>query len=162
MSKKLAYYFNGKIDKESTEKFISFCNSNDGKFTLYLSSGGGENWCGEVIQDLINGRCKEIVALGQVSSCAFKIFFSAKCKKRIGHRCYGVFHQTTWQFPVGQNGRYEKDTEMKIENFKKGMVDDVEWCKEIGLTPKEIKAIKNNEDVYFDTERLNELIIFNS
>lgn len=151
------YYFNGGIDEENTNKCIEFLNQNE-DVTLYLTSSGGENYCTEVLLDVINKRCKEIIGVGYLMSNAFKLFYSVEIKKELKPYTFGMFHLSGSEYRLGENGKMMiKDQKFELKQLQREFPATIEFCKKLGMTKKEIQTIKKGEDQYFAYERLKEL-----
>lgn len=155
-----SYFLNGEINPESTEKFLNFLNDNE-DIRIYLTSGGGQTYSSEVILDVINKRKDlELFAIGKICSNAFYIFFSAKCKRYILDGTHGMFHFGRCDYSLLENGKLYYDSEkFDFDQLKKQKSKTLKWCREIGMTGKEIRDL-DKDDVFFTNERLNELLSY--
>lgn len=154
------YYFNKDISDESTSEFIKFLNENkDEDIRFYLTSDGGETYSSQILIELINEKCKEIVGVGNLASNAFYIFFEVKISKRLMQGCYGIFHLRGNSFRIQENGKLEYESHLfELQELKKDYNKTIKWCEDIGMNEKEIKKLKKNEDVYFTQDRMIELL----
>ncbi len=152
------YIFNGHIDKESVEKFILFVDTNPGEnIMIYLTSAGGEEAGMIVMLDIINHEPErfEIYAIERIFSCAFELFFRAKCKRRLAPATLGMLHMSTCEMKMMANGEpsYDADKAMlKADRFRNA--DLTALCAEIGISEKDYQEIMKGEDVYFQWDHL--------
>jgi len=158
------FYMYESTDDVDANKFIEFINTNpDGELTVYINNYGGMNTGGWIMSDLINANKDRItlVAVGIIASNAFRVFFRAKCKRVIAPFTQGMMHFSSKKVTLCENGGplYFEDQEA-IRNMKAEAPITERWCKEIGMNEKEIRKMKRVEDVWFSTERLQELLAF--
>ena len=156
-----SYYFTKTIDPESTQELMNFIEENEGDLTIYLRCGGGEDWAREVMSDCMEKNKDRITLItnGYIYSNAFRLFFSFTGKRIVMGDTIGMFHQSSKKTDITESGKpqYLDD----IEAMKRDKIDhkiSLKWCKDIGLTDKEIRKFKRMDDVYFTEARLRELL----
>lgn len=155
------YFFNGTIDNESTQKLIEFLNNNE-NVKIFLTSGGGENYCTEVILNIINSRNDiEIEAVGRIHSNAFYLFFSALCKKSLNEQIFGMYHYSGCNYKIAENGKLEyMDDRQDLKALRSQLKITEKWCIDLGFNENEMRKLRANKDVFFQKERLKELLQF--
>jgi hypothetical protein len=152
------YIFNGYIDKESVDKFISFVDTNPGEhITIYLTSSGGEEAGMIVMLDVINHEPErfEIYAIERIFSCAFHLFFQAKCHRRLAIAVLGMCHLSTCDMKMMGNGEPSYDGDkalLKADRFRNA--DLTALCAELGISEEDYQKIMKGEDVYFQWDHL--------
>lgn len=146
---------------EDFQKEITELYSTDKNVVIYLCSGGGFSWVADSVIDMINknaGRTK-LVAYGQISSSAFRIFMEAQCSKEILPNTYGMFHLSIRGITLND----KKQPHAPLDNFINNHLLDADYNTTLQLaekwkfTQEEIDKLNNGEDVYFPYQRLLEL-----
>lgn len=157
-------YLYGDISKDSVLNFINDFNRLDPQkqITVYLNSEGGGLVEMYMIKDILE-RCNkpiELVAMGNVMSAAFDLFFEVNVsKKRIISPTIGMTHQAECTVKIKADGKlhdcfYETLNHVVSLDNKKHF----KMLKQLGLTEAELKLYNNGEDIYFPTERLNQFL----
>lgn len=149
------------FNQELTKNFISFVNENDGPATLYLDSNGGEFPTAQIIKDVINLEPERftLIAVNAIRSSAFFLFFSVRCKRIILDDTTGLHHLMGRAARVMSNGVHSDDIErMEFKMLKAGHETEVEFCRTIGFTEKELNTFKAGKDVFFSYQRMIELL----
>ena len=152
-----SFYFFSDTDPEDVQKAIEFINKIEEKATIYITSNGGDCYAADVLLDTINENKDKLtlVASGKIMSSAFYIFFSAKCNKRIMEGTVGMYHYSGVSVRLTQSGAFDyEDDEAIIEGMKIEKEINDKWCKDLGMSDKEIKDIKKSKQVFFQYDRL--------
>ncbi len=156
------HHIEGEMNDELAQKFIQFVNDNEGPIVLYLDSPGGICVSAQIIQDVINREPErfELMANNQILSCAFDLFFNAKCKRVVMPETIGAYHLTGSTARVNAAGQVDDLlTAFKFAEIKRtGKRDALAFCTRLGMNQKEIETILRGKDVFFTPERLNELL----
>ena len=156
-----------KISEETLEKLIAFYNEfnskkmSDSEVTIYLLSGGGDCWAAEAMLDLINENSGSttLIGYGRLSSSAFQIFFTSKCKKKLIGGCYGMYHQSTFSVDINEFGNLDREDECKKQYMMNYMWNRTHsLSKQLQFTEKEMEDISKGLDVYFSPERMQEFL----
>lgn len=158
------YFFNNYLDyedgKDDLEKLVNFLNENPGS-RVYFGSNGGICWVMEIVLEIINEKCGELVAVADIQSAGFKLFFLAKCKKRLAPSTTGMFHLAGRKMRITSEGRPDnEDDEFWFKETRKRTKEDIKFCESIGMNENEVKKIKASRNVLFTQKRLNELLKF--
>lgn len=154
----------GTIEDSTIEKLIEAYNNLkvEDELYIYLNSRGGTYSAAEAIIHLINRKANRtsLFAFGQLHSCAFEIFFLAKCKKEIIGNCLGMYHQSTTKVIIDENNKtpYTEDKAVVINQTKHMKKTTLRVCEHVGMTDKEISQISKGKDVYFQPDRLREFL----
>ena len=153
------------LDEDTLESLIQMYNSGDAEtqYKIYLSSPGGQNGIALAMIDIINSHTEntEIIAYRRIASNAMQLFFKAKCHKRLLPYTEGMSHL------FKQNLDYFEGNTMKNNDYTNFVQNSssFDYSKSlhdvVGYTKDEWKRIKNNEDVWFSYERLQEMLTFN-
>lgn len=160
-------HLNGTIDSEQVDKLIEAVNKHQKKkyiekITIYFRSEGGDTEAMTALVSIINNN-KDIINLigyGILYSSGFLIFFSSKCERSLLPGTVGMCHYTRVGVEISDNskGYYSGDKANQIW-IKEQNKWTVKFCIELGMTVKEISLIKKTEEVYFQTPRLQELLV---
>jgi len=147
-----------RFDDEMLSYFINACNDLivDDVMTIYLKSVGGDTWVMQVILDIINNHPTKffLIAVDEISSCAFELFMRAHCDKEILFACTGMYHQT---FFHGVNLRMDNSNDLTIaeKDYQKIRLEEAhQFCENIGFTKKELKDFLLGKDVLFTYHRM--------
>jgi len=132
---------------------------------IYMCTPGGSNWATAAIIDMINEHKDHTIlkAYGEVTSNGIKVLFSAKCRKEILPESIGMYHLTsntgipTFEGNTQHNNEYGVFMMEQTNNF--GYLEEVN--KLVKFTKDELKRIKLNYDVWFNYDRLQEMLVYN-
>ncbi len=156
------HHIEGEMNDELAQKFIQFVNDNEGPIVLYLDSPGGICVSAQIIQDVINREPErfELLASNQILSCAFELFFNAKCKRVVLPEAIGADHLTGSTARVNAAGQVDDPlTAFKFAEIKRaGKRDALAFCTRLGMSQMKIETILRGKDVFFTPERLSELL----
>lgn len=153
-----SYLFNASIEKEPVEKLIEFLNENPGS-RVYFNSDGGDVYLVEPLIEIIEENCGELIATGEISSCALKIFFKSEVRKRIIPGTTGIYHSVGQRFRMTIFGKpSEECNDFYFKELMKDKDQEIDFCLWIGMNDKEIDLFQQSKDVYFNYQRLNELL----
>lgn len=162
-------HLTGSIDADKVDKLIIALNKHADeqstqKITIYFKSDGGDVESMNAFIHLINQNASIIhmVAYGTIYSAAFFIFFGVRCQRTILPQTMGMCHhiRVGVEMADGISGYYlsDKANQDWINTQNKWTID---FCHQIGMSIKEINIIKKTQEVYFQADRLNELLEYN-
>ena len=158
-SNKQFLYLNGEMNDDMVNSFLNFynsINSETDEVVIYLNSEGGLYCSMQIMLDIINHSKIKItlIAVEHIMSCAFLLFYFARCNKILMSNCYGCVHTISSMFEL-RDKKFEgdvvrlyeiNDVNKKIEhNFKSF------------LTNEELKKFKDGEDIYLSSKRMKEI-----
>lgn len=133
------------------------------KKDIYISSPGGHVDVFQTITDIINS-CPEqcnLIAVGEIHSAAFELFYSVKCERRILPFTFGMYHFAYDEILIDEHGKAKEEYgKARLENLKLMRSHTFKFCRKIGMSDKEIKSIKAGKDVYFQAARLQQFLQF--
>ena len=156
------YNYTKFIDEESFKDFISFMNENTSEsIVLYLNSSGGDVEIASTIKDVIESHKKiTLVAAGRVCSSMFWVFYETNCKKRILPGARGMWHLGCWHLSLMPTGKgNSSEDEFIFKEMKKQELQDVKaLCDKIGMSANDKKRVMKGEDVWFNTEQLEQFL----
>lgn len=158
------FILNGTIDETLVQKFIDLVSSaGDEKITIYLTSSGGADAGMYVMRNIINSYPSDFIlhAVESIYSCAFELFFTAKCKRIIAPGTIGMYHQSTVEMRMQMNGKPYYDSDK--ERIKDGIYDNKEligFMYSIGADVSIVRKMMKGEDVYFQTEVLKQFLAY--
>lgn len=145
------------------DKLIKFYNKrhNDADCTIYISTSGGCTLATEAIIDLIN-RYKSIttiIAYGKLFSSGFDVFFRTSCKKILLPSSVGMYHLSSLELTYNENGKpnYKSDVQ-DLKYIKAQKERTMSVATSLNFTEKESKKLSKGKDVYFQYNRLKELL----
>lgn len=148
------------VDEEMLNTIVNAYNTAKDIITIYLMSDGGYICVMKAIVDLINSDpdAFELVGYDILYSAAFEIFVTAKCKKRLLPNTVGMYHQSSRKLTINSAGKAQyKADEIVKEKAAIFHKEELKFIKKCGFTNKETKQFKKDHDVYFHTERFNEI-----
>ena len=155
----------GEINGEKVDKLIDAINifnkqPND-KLNIYFRSDGGDVESQTAIIHLINSNSANIhlIAYGIIYSAAFFIFFNCKCERTVLHGTVGMCHYARVGIEVGDNNKGYYSSDKANQSWaKEENMWVLQFCIQLGMSVKEINLIKKTQEVYFQVERLQELL----
>src|ERR1700749_2103034 len=139
------FIIDGPMDNELAEKFVAFVNTNPTEeIKIYLTSGGGTCHSMTIIADIINSAPNmfSMLSIDYIYSCAFILFFKAKCKREAAIGTLGMSHITWREMKMMATGipRYDSDVAaMKAD--KLSMWELKELLEEICVSDRDQKKI---------------------
>ena len=152
-------YLNGEMNDNMVNSFLNFYNSLGSEIdevVIYLNSEGGLYCSMQIMLDIINHSKIKItlIAVEHIISCAFMLFYFAKCDKILINNCYGCVHTISSMFEL-RDKNFEGDTirlnEINDVNRK------IERTFKSFLTSEELKKFKDGEDIYLSSKRMKEI-----
>lgn len=149
------------FEPELLQKVAEAINSDAENITVYLSSTGGKISVMTALLEMVNSNKDRInlVAYDYIGSAAFVFFIKAECNKKALKNTIAMHHQTLTNVDLNEFKKpYYKSDEAELIRMKKEHEDSQEFNQQIGLTPNEIKRYNQNEHLYFQHDRLIELI----
>jgi hypothetical protein len=154
------------INDEKLDKLIDAYNAlpeND-ILHIYLNSNGGEYPALQAMSHIINLNAKRTIlyAYNYIASCAFELFFNAKCKKRLIDGCLGSYHQSRVSFSKNEALKHcDVDDDIRADymvNYQRKKTDDL--CKRLHMTEAEENKIKTtNDGAGFTLKRMKEFLM---
>ena len=110
----------------------------------------------QILLDIINYSKVKItlVAVGYIMSCAFLLFYLAKCDKILMSNCYGCVHTISSSFEL-RNKKFEGDVVRlnELDDINRKIEHDFKSF----LTKEELKKFKDGEDIYLSSKRMKEI-----
>lgn len=157
------FHIYGEMNREILDQFIQLDNELEkaGKeciTVIYLNSFGGETAIAEAFKDIINSKPKayRLIATGDVESCAFTLFFNARCERTVLDTASGMLHHAGRNIKIdGVMNQF--DTELMNDIFARG-TKLLEWCEENHIPKSKIERIKQSEDVFFSADDLRNIL----
>lgn len=157
---KLNFHDEG-FDKKMLTKFMEAVNQPDEIISIYILSSGGTVAVMEAMLHVISLDPKRfnIVGYSELDSCGFEFYIRAQCKKYLIPGTIGMYHQTCTDICLNDKGKpqyYDGEAYLKRKKkfFYPEMIKFMDQCE---MTSKEIKRIKNGDDVYFQYDRFLEI-----
>lgn len=154
----------GAITQEAFGRIVDSYNElqQEDFIDIYLNSTGGETDFGDAILDIINKNSgvTTLTAYGKICSSAFDIFYKAKCSKRLLDGTIGMAHLSRIEM---ENLTVTDSRERgEVTFYRKWWAGDkkkrLQFYEELGMETKELSRIKKGENVYFQYNRLLELL----
>lgn len=159
----------GEFKDSTLEKFIEdyqsiIIGNVDEKIDIdvYMESSGGESFIGDIMLDILDKSPHNItlIAVDEICSAAFNLFFRSKVAKRILPFTIGMAHYGRVEgITVNEKGKSVDDCDIaQIESLKNMRDDTIKFCKSLGMNNSEIRKIRQGKEVYFQHKRLQEFI----
>lgn len=154
--------FQGGIDIDSINKFIEKAEQADGDITVYFSSGGGGVQLSRILQDFLEKYPYKVHLIGywQLGSCALELFMNIKVEKTLRKDAWGQAHlygrDDISTYSLMDNKSEDSYLVKDIERANKGLC---KWFKLIGISEKEMKAIRRGETVIIEPKRLRKIYL---
>lgn len=156
------YIFQSKLDLEPVGKLIDFLTSTEEKVLIYVETPGGDNSLTEFLLYYLNLNKDRItlIAGNEITSNGFWLFYNFEGKKLIGANTYCLIHKSWMEIPSYNLKDKESVTmlrKIEMEKFNEKRLAILSQY----LTPKEIKSINKDEDVFLSSERLTKIFNIN-
>lgn len=159
-------FIEGSITAATAQKFLDLVNEVEASrdkeiIQIYLSTKGGEMVATELMLDVINERPTwfRIIAIGEIYSAGFIMFFMAKCDKALLPGTRGMMHLFRYHLSITTRKHgYDDEEKFILEHIKSDGDSQINWCKEIGLIDEEIKVIESSEDLFLTYHRMRNLL----
>lgn len=151
----------GEVTQDSLNKLIDSLNEKeDERIIIYLSSSGGDAGAATAIVHLISLNKKRIQVIGydDLFSAGFFIFFKADCEKILLKGTLGMYHLTCLEFNESEINLKDSQYRASKEYLKKEKINTKAFCEAVGMTKPEITKILKGEDIYFQPERMIEML----
>jgi len=155
---------NGRIDNDVLNTLIELRNSlnSDDLIGIYLNSDGGSFEVMEAMIhhiNLLKSRV-EIFAYGRICSAAFELFYSVTCKRHLIGGVVGMYHQSSSQVTINEQGKPEYYADIAKINYMKGYMKEntAAMCNSIGMSSKDKAKILKGQEVYFDNKQLQSFL----
>ena len=152
-------YLNEEMNDDMLNSFLNFYNSlgsDIDEVVIYLNSEGGWYCSMQIMLDIINHSKIKItlIAVEHIMSCAFLLFYFAKCDKILMDNCYGCIHTVSSWFEL-RNKKFDGDVIQlnEINNINR----KIEHAFKSFLTDEELKKFKDGEDIYLSSKRMKEI-----
>ena len=151
-------FIEGSIGEESFKKFIEDVNQVPDKshIVVYLRSYGG---CSDFLygfKDIIERHQMRLVALEKIYSTALFLFLLTNTPRTVMDNALGLTHRGHITNEGGINMDGKPFFSKKLLKFIKVHSDKEEKLvhKFLELTPKEIKRVEKDKDIFISTKRL--------
>lgn len=152
------YIFQGSLDKEPIDKLLEFITKQESKITIYVATTGGDNSFTEYLLYYLNLNKDRIILFAgtEISSNGFWLFYNFEGQKLISNNTFCIIHKSWMEVPTytikdKEAVAYNRVLQMEEYNLKR-----IEILAQY-LTPKEIKQIKKDEDIFLSSERLKQI-----
>jgi hypothetical protein len=154
----------GEISQEAFGSLIKAYNSLSSEETLdiYINSCGGDPDYGDAIVDLIysNKEKTKLIAYGKLFSATFDLFFKVECSKRLLDGTIGMAHLASVEmenFTV-TDGRHNDSAVNSKKWWEEDKKKRLKFYEQLKMSNIELRKIKKGGDVYFQYNRLLELL----
>lgn len=154
----------GGVNEEMFNKIVDSLNrleDNESLIIYFTTEGGSVDWM-EAIIHLINENEKliQLIAFGEINSAGFDIFFRTRCSRKILPETISICHFNGVKVHMIDkktiNKRNYGDSWITwSENFLKNCT---KLCSQLGFTDREMRMMKNGEDIFFQTDRIIEFL----
>lgn len=154
----------GEVNNDSFEKLVKAYNELKEKedLEIYLNSEGGYTDYAEAIIDIINTHREvtSMVGYGELLSAGFDIFFRSLCEKSLLRGTLGMAHLSRVETSITiKSGKTQDEHEAGYKKWsKKDKIERLLFYEKLGMTQSELLKIKSGKEVYFDFDRLAELL----
>lgn len=152
---------NGEMNAERLKQFVDDIKDTDHEHIIYLTSEGGSHDIADTICHMMSRmKVTELVAVGEISSCALWLFFEANVtKKTILPDTFGILHLASVKiaFLANKNPLEETDKHFfeHIKSYKKRAAKLMEDGK---LSTAIKKKVMRGDDVALTTEQLQKML----
>ncbi len=154
---------NEALSNDTVNKLIECLNELEIKEKLYIyfSSEGGDAFSEEAFIHIINNNIEiiELVGYGNLMSSGFSLFFRFEGYKILLPGTIGMFHQTRMETSISEfNNVNQTKNKADRDWMKLQRQYIINFCNNLKMTNKEISDIKKGKDVYFQYNRMQELL----
>lgn len=155
----------GEMDEAMAEKFLEAINDKEATdLEIYFTCTGGDVDVADFLADALNRSDKKIVVTVHHVIFSAAMLFVFKLDKKIELRylpenLVGMVHLLQIGSSISTKGTgYSPSDRARIHHMKQCHELYLNTLRGFGITEEEIKRVDNDEDVYFDTARMIELI----
>ena len=131
------------------------------KFIVHISSSGGFISVADKIVKFIDEYPQSIHLVGEnLFSAGLRVFLLANCSKELSPYANGLFHLSRSQIEVGPDGFIypTESIEQSIAYSLVALSDIKALMDQYGFSDSEKERVLNKEDVYFDYDRLSQIL----
>lgn len=135
--------------------------SNGEKLTIYFSSRGGYVGVAEAMINIVNSHKDhiEMIFYGEILSAGMMIFLRTTCKRSLVKEVVGMYHFAWQSLDVSEGGNGSDEySKFYLKWMKEQKSKTLEYIQTLPFTEKEIAEIRKGKDVYFSTERMDEIL----
>lgn len=156
------YIFEGKLNVEPVDKLLNFLTSTEEKVLVYVETPGGDNSLTEFLLYYLNLNKDRItlIAGNEITSNGFWLFYYFEGRKLMTTNTHCLIHKSWMEIPSYNLKDRESTTmlrKVEMDKFNKTRLDILSQY----LTPKEIKSLQRDEDVFLSSERLTKIFKIN-
>lgn len=154
------YVFDGGFDEDSIYEPIQWLNERD-EGIFCINSDGGLSWSAELLTEALNQKPGiEIRALSAVGSAALNLFLKCKNRKSLsGAFILGMAHLSTvnTDYRTLLIDKANEEVQAITRSFETLHKKEVKFAQTY-MTKEELKAFKEGKNVFFDYNRMQEII----
>ena len=154
------YILNDEINESTTRDLMEFINANDGDLQIGISSVGGWYDHARFISHVLNQNKSRItlVAIGNIYSAAFRMFYEFDGVKKMTFATRGMAHHSRQTISIVNTGVADnEEAKMALHNCKKYINPDELKYAEGFLTEKEFRLFRHGKEVWMDFGRMKEI-----
>lgn len=157
-------HLSGDVNPEMFNSLVRGINDlrKDDNLHIYFTSQGGLTDVAEAIIDLVN-KNQEYIGMtfyGEIFSSGMLIFLQTQCQKWLLKDARGMYHFAWQELIIGEGGKPLDDYDIFcMKEMKRSKERTLNYLKTYTtLTDKEIAKVRAGKDVYFNYDRMLELI----
>lgn len=151
----------GDINEENTQALLEFINQNEGHaMQIGISSSGGFFDYARFVTNVLNQNKDSItlVAVGNVYSAAFRLFYEFQGARKMTFATRGMAHHSYQTVPLTNNGIGATDeAHAAICNSRDYIRPDEIAFAESFMFNEELEKFKQGKEVYFDFARMRQI-----
>lgn len=152
-------HLEGSVD-ESMRDIVTNALNEEWEVTFYLNSHGGKSQFAYQIIDIINKNKDRVtlIAVLQIASAAFRIFFEVECKREILWETEWLAHMARMDVRMDGNKDIGSTDKWRVQQMKKQEGKKEKKLKLLWMSKKNRKLFLKGYDIYINTKKLHSML----
>lgn len=145
---------------ENMRNIVTDALNQEWEVTFYLNSEGWRSKFAYQIIDIINKNKDRVtlIAILQIASAAFRIFFESECKREILWETEWLAHMARMSVRIDANKDIGSTDKWRVEEMKKQEKKEEKKLKILWMSKKNRKLFLQGYDIYINTKKLRKFL----
>lgn len=152
-------HLEGSVD-ETMRDLVTNTLNEEWEVIFYLNSHGWKSQFAYQIVDIINKNKDRVtlIAVLQIASAAFRIFFESECKREILWETEWLAHMARMDVRIDANKDIGSTDKWRVQEMKKQEKKEVQKLKMLWVSKKNRKLFLKGYDIYINTQKLQKML----
>lgn len=145
---------------ENMRNIVTDALNQEWEVIFYLNSEGWRSQFAYQIIDIINKNKDRVtlIAVLQIASAAFRIFFESECKREILGETEWLAHMARMSVRIDANKDIGSTDKWRVEEMKKQEKKEEKKLKILWMSKKNRKLFLQGYDIYINTKKLRKFL----